>query len=222
MAELERAFLKTETGTQIDCMFNPETFSFTTTNSWKPDDVAGKAPRQNFQGGEPGSFDLDLIFDTTHDGTSVTTHTNQLLALMAIDPDLVDNSDDGGPARPPWVTFHWGQHIATFPAVITNLTVSFTYFSNEGMPLRASVSASLTQYEEDPTWTRQNPTSGTPKPHRTHLVGPGDSLDRLAAKYYGDSTQWRVIADANAIADPLGVRAGTIIKVPQRPTDGAT
>lgn len=221
MAELEKAFLKTETGTQIDCMFNPDTFAFTTANSWSPDKVVGKFPVQNFEGSDSGTFSLDLIFDTTNKGVSVTTHTNKLLALMAVDPDLPENSADGGPARPPWVTFHWGQHIATYPAVITNLTVTFTYFSNEGMPLRAKVGASFTQYRDDPTWTRQNPTSGTPTPHRTHQVGPGDSLDRLAAKYYADSTQWRVIADANGISDPLALRPGTVIRIPQKPAQGS-
>ena len=62
------------------------------------------------------------------------------------------------------------------------------------------------QYEPDANWGPQNPTSGTPKPNRTHQVQVGDTLDRISARYYGDSTQWRAIAGANGIADPFDSR----------------
>ena len=39
---------------------------------------------------------------------------------------------------------------------------------------------SLEQYEPDANWGPQNPTSGTPKPNRTHQVQVGDTLDRIA------------------------------------------
>lgn len=51
---------------------------------------------------------------------------------------------------------------------------------------------------------------------RTYVVQPGDTLFRVAEKYYGDSTQWKKIRDANrARIDPDGrIRAGQIIVVP--------
>lgn len=51
---------------------------------------------------------------------------------------------------------------------------------------------------------------------RTYVVQPGDSLFRIAEKFYGDSTQWKKIRDANRTRiDPDGrVRAGQIISVP--------
>ena len=58
--------------------------------------------------------------------------------------------------RPPWVKFHWGTNIHTFKAIIKNLEVTFTYFSNEGLPLRANVEMSLEQFEPDANWARQN------------------------------------------------------------------
>ena len=53
---------------------------------------------------------------------------------------------------------------------------------------------SLTQFAESAAFGPQNPTSGTPDPHRVHRVQPGETLDRISAKYYGDSTRWRAIA----------------------------
>ena len=51
---------------------------------------------------------------------------------------------------------------------------------------------------------------------RTYVVQPGDSLFRVAEKFYGDSTQWKKIRDANrSRIDPDGrLRAGQIITVP--------
>jgi len=55
--------------------------------------------------------------------------------------------------------------------------------------------------------------SGEP---RTYVVQPGDSLFRVSEKFYGDSTSWKRIRDANRTRiDPDGrIRAGQIIVVP--------
>lgn len=51
---------------------------------------------------------------------------------------------------------------------------------------------------------------------RTYVVQPGDTLFRVAEKFYGDSTLWKRIRDANRTRiDPDGrIRAGQIISVP--------
>jgi len=215
--QLQKAFLKTEKNETIECMFNPDKFGFSMANSWESNRVPGvSSPSMRYAGGQSGTFDLDLVFDTTGTGASVTTHTNKLLKLMEVDETLPSFDASRNTGRPPWVTFHWGLNVHTFKAIITNLKVTFTYFSNEGLPLRASVQANFTQFEPDANWVRQNPTSGTPQPHRTHQVGPGDTLDRIAARYYGDATMWRQIASANGIQDPLAIRPGQIIAIPER------
>jgi len=43
----------------------------------------------------------------------------------------------------------------------------------------------------------------------------GDSLYSLAYGAYGDATQWRVIAEANGIDDPLSVRRGCELTIPR-------
>jgi nucleoid-associated protein YgaU len=52
-----------------------------------------------------------------------------------------------------------------------------------------------------------------------HRVQPGETLDRISAQYYGDATQWRRLAAANAVEDPLGLRPGTLLSVPR--SDGS-
>ena len=214
--QLQKAYLESESGTRIDCMFNPSTFSFATQNRWESDQIPGKnTPTLRYAGGAGGSFSLSLVFDATDDGKSVTVHTNKLLKLMEVDTSLAGYDAAKNNGRPPWVKFHWGTQLHSFKAVITSTNVTFTYFSNEGLPLRANVELALEQYEPDANWGPQNPTSGTPKPQRTHRLSAGDSLDRLAARYYGDATKWRDIARLNSIADPLDLVPGRILAIPE-------
>ncbi len=216
-SQLQKAFLETESGARIDCMFNPSKFSFTTSNRWESDKVPGLAsPSMRYAGGDGGTFDLSLVFDTTGTGAAVTTLTNKLLVLMKVDETLAGYDAARNNGRPAWVKFHWGTEIHTYKAIIKTMSISYTYFASDGKPLRANVDMSLEQFEPDANWARQNPTSGTPHPNRTHQVRVGDTLDRVAAKYYGDSTKWRMIADANGIRDPLAIRPGQLIAIPER------
>ena len=215
---LQKAYLEVEgQEAKLHCMFNPKTFSFSLSNSWKGDGVPGTpTPEVRYKGGSSGSFSLSLIFDTTAEGTSVTEHTGKLLKLMEMDTSLPGYKESESNGRPPWVRFHWGTSIHMFKSVIDSISVTYTYFSSEGMPLRATAELSLKQYEPIANWGSQNPTSGTLKPHRTHQVQVGDSLDRIAARYYGDSTQWRPIAIANSVRDPLDLRPGSLLTIPER------
>jgi nucleoid-associated protein YgaU len=112
------------------------------------------------------------------------------------------------------VTFNWGA-MRSFKSVVTSLSVTFVYFSSTGVPLRARVQMALTQYQPDHAYGRQNPTSGTPRPHKVHRVLPGETLDRIAAQHYGDPTRWRALATANGIDDPLALRPGSLLSIPR-------
>lgn len=216
MPTTQKAYIETERKEQIPCLFNPSEFSLSMANTWSSKPVAGRSvPELTFTGGQSGTLNLNLVFDTTGDGSPVTKYTNKLVGLMKVDAELPGFNRDQNKGRPQHVTFRWGD-IHSFKAVITRLDLTFTYFSSSGVPLRAKASLSLTQIEDDATWGPQNPTSGTPAPHRIHRLQPGETLDRLAARYYGDSTRWRPIAQANAVVDPLGLEPGTLLVIPKQ------
>jgi LysM repeat protein len=211
----QKAFLLPEKGDQIPCLFNPTELSFSRSNSWSAPDMPGKGvPTLNYTGAQSGSMTLRLFFDTTDAGTPVTDYTDQLLTLMEIDTSLPGSDEATNNARPPWVQFHWGS-MHSFKAVVSSASVSLTYFSSQGVPLRADVDLTLTQYEDGKVFGPQNPTSGTPHPHRAHRVQPGETLDRIAATYYGNPTHWRHIADLNGIEDPMALRPGRILAIPK-------
>lgn len=215
MAATEKAFLEIEGGEQVPCLFNPAELALSRSNEWAADVAPGKGvPRLRYAGARSGWLHLDLFFDTTADGTPVTTHTGKIVALMDVDSSLPGADETKSAVRPPYVTFHWGD-LHSFKAVVSDLELTFTYFSSTGVPLRARMSLTLRQYEPSQAFGRQNPTSGTPKPHRVHRVQPGETLDRISAQHYGDSTKWRALAAANAIEDPLALRPGVLLSIPK-------
>ncbi len=214
----EKAFLEIEGGQRVPCMFNPAQLQLSRTNSWSGDSRPGYGvPTLRYTGAGSGTLSLDLFFDTTATGTAVTQHTGKILGLMDVDPSLPGSDPASNNVRPPYVTFHWGD-LHAFKAVITQLELTFTYFSSTGVPLRATMGLQLTQYEESRAFGPQNPTSGTPRPQRVHRVQSGETLDRIAARYYGDATAWRRLAHANSIADPLALRPGTLLSIPRQST----
>lgn len=54
----------------------------------------------------------------------------------------------------------------------------------------------------------------SPVAARTHTVQAGDTLYRLAARYYGDGRLWPRIADANAIGGSSSISAGQVLVIP--------
>jgi len=207
MTSPAKAYLETEDGQQLNCLFNPEELSISRTVTWNPSASVGEnAPQLTFGKGESGTLGFTLEFDTTDTGQAVTSYTSALLKLMDI---------DSSKSRPPWVRFCWGD-LTSFKSVLTSATITFTYFGSDGTPLRAKAVLSLKQYQDDGKYALQNPTSGTRTRDRLHRVLPGETLDRISYTYYGDPTQWRLIAKRNAILDPLRIPPGRLLIVPER------
>jgi nucleoid-associated protein YgaU len=100
---------------------------------------------------------------------------------------------------------------------VERLQIKFTYFASSGMPLRAKADLALKQYKDEGERPLQNPTSYTPTLHTVHRVVHGETLDRIAATHYADATRWRLIAEANAVVDPLAIAPGTLLVIPEVP-----
>ena len=64
--------------------------------------------------------------------------------------------------------------------------------------------------------THVRPTSG----FRAHVVEADDTLDRIAARYLGAASEWRRVAEANGLTDPLAIGAGQLLLIPSEAVDG--
>ena len=62
-----------------------------------------------------------------------------------------------------------------------------------------------------------DPTPAEPLP-RTHIVAPGETLEKLAKKFYGNAEKWRILYAANNAQLSLGrpLKVGMVLEIPER------
>ena len=212
----QQAQLQIEGQDALTCWFNPNQYTVTKATRWSDGrQLSEEFPQREFIGGEPRELSLTLLFDAADtDNDDVAGVTDQLFGMLEVQPDT---ESDKKTARPPTVTFSWGQ-VSSFTAVATQLKVRYTLFDVDGTPLRAVADLNLTQVDKvvgASGGPRQNPTSTGIAGVRLHVTREGDSLQSIAYAMYGDATRWRLIAEANDIDDPLALPRGRTLTVPR-------
>jgi nucleoid-associated protein YgaU len=181
------------------------------------------SPLVQFVRGQTEKLSVDLFFDTTDEGTgvgarSVTELTDPIYSLVKIEP--------AGHA-PPIVTFAWNaafpgadlppaagnQRRNAFRGVVETCRQKFTFFSAEGVPLRATLTLSMREYK---TLDEQLSQLNLSSPDRTHahLTREGETLSGIAGVYYRRPGEWRAIAEENEIDDPRRLEPGILLTVP--------
>jgi nucleoid-associated protein YgaU len=204
--EQEATITSIPDGDVVTCLFRPKEYTFSKTNSWTPGKVVGsEMEKPKFNGGQPKTVKLELIFDTWEAKTDVRDKTGKLWKMMKISPQKTEPSTKVG--EPPYVEFRWGE-FWTFRAVITSITEKFTLFAPEGEPRRSVVSLDLLQAEMEENWPGQNPTSGGRENYAVHIVKEGETIDWIAFVEYGNSNAWRELAAGNRLDDPSRLRPG--------------
>ena len=79
----QKAFLETEDGTKVPCLFNPAQLKITRSNTWAGSALPGRGvTRLRYTGANSGVLRVDLFFDTTDTGTDVSAHTGKIVDLM--------------------------------------------------------------------------------------------------------------------------------------------
>jgi hypothetical protein len=205
-------------GSPITCLFNPKEYSVSKSSQWQKKQNSSSIPNLQYGGGDPRKLTLELFFDATDEKDGdVREITEKLFALLEANKKFKAEKKN----RPPSVEFHWGR-TWTFPAVIDSLTVKYLLFRPDGTPIRATAALTLTQVEKAVAKPSgggnkkgQNPTTRGIPDLRSHVVRDGDTLPSIAFASYGDPTRWRAIAEANGIDDPLALRRGRVLAVPQ-------
>ena len=218
---VQKAKLEVEGKPPIDCLFNPAQYAISKTNGYQVQSIPGVSfGVPQFVGGAPRELTVELLFDVTLSTPakpSVRPITDSLFAMME-----VPNGGSGAGSAPPTVTFRWGAY-ESFKAVATSLDVRFVLFRADGEPVRAWAQMTLLQVASDPrtgggTPAGQNPTTRAAEAGSSCIVSEGDSLPSLAYAAYGDPTVWRTIAKANNINDPLSLRPGRRLAIPEVPS----
>ncbi len=203
----DRAIIKNmTTGDEVTCIYRPKEYAFAKTNAWTPGKAAGASMQPpRFNGGQPMTLELDLLFDTYELKQDVRNTTGTLWKMMKVTEQHKDGHTNR--SEPPIVEFRWGS-FWSFKAVITSISEKFTLFLAQGTPVRSMLHLSLLQAQEEGRYPGQNPTSGGRDGYAVHTVREGETIDWIAFKEYGSSNMWRHLASANSLDDPDRLRGG--------------
>lgn len=197
---------------QVDFLYNPEKFTVDKTANWlqKPEKTAKQGAKAEFTGGTGRSMSVDIFLDAGDENKYNLAKDIELL-FKCCGP--TDKSIQQNAPSPPFVTLGWGKNKEfRFDAVVESVSVEYKMFTPEGLPLRAVAKLKLKEIPKEQAG--QNPTSGALAAFRTHTVIDGDSLASIAYNEYGDPSLWRAVAETNDVDDPLRLRAGTTLLLP--------
>jgi hypothetical protein len=202
-------------GKTFTAAFNPTEYSVERESSFAEVAIPGlDAPVLQYVRGNGDKVSVELFFDVTDlmvDGMVTTgkgvreTYIAPLERLMLQDPKL---------HAPPRVHLAWGSTVIQSCCVATTLAVTYTLFDVTGIPVRATAKMSFRQANSASDQLGQ---MGLQSPDKTNAatVREGDTLPAIAFREYGDAAQWRAIAAANDLANPLALTPGAVLVVPR-------
>ena len=215
LAKLEIMPLKRDLSTVdeagiVKVMYNPREFTIESSTKFERKDIPGlQTPITQFVSGQTQTLSLELFFDTYEAKTDVRLHTAKLTNLLKIHSDL---------HAPPVCRFQWGVPLSLekgvfFQGVFDKITQKFTMFLDSGLPVRATLSVSISEYRSIAEQLRNIKFESSDRT-KVRVLKQGDQLWHLAEQEYGDASQWRLIADANNIENPRLLPVGTDVSLP--------
>ena len=203
---LEKMTIRPEKGMPIKVLFNPNTISISKTAAWhlQPQPETDTSA-SHFTHGQPATLTVELLFDTFEKDRDVRDYTRPIFHLTLI-------QKLGGKDRPPLCRLQWGSFdFEGYRWFLAQLDQRFTLFRSSGMPVRAVLNCSFTQWQDDSLKGKAR--SGLARV-KTQTTASGNSLSGIAGDAYGRPDLWRKPAKANGIVNPRRMLAGTQLFIP--------
>jgi hypothetical protein len=194
--------------------FNPESLKVSFSNQITSGKGSGDqkgTPTRQFVGAGTTKLSLQLWFDVTAPMPPGQTAPKDVRNLTEKVAYFITPKEKTGEQRtPPAVRFSWGSF--RFDGIMESLEESLEFFSSDGIPLRASVSLSLTQqkiieFKFNPTKPGDPIVPGT----RPLTPAPAGSTVQKLADSQGKGLIWQLIAAANKIENPRMLQAGQLL-----------
>jgi hypothetical protein len=187
----------------IPVMFNPPEYRIQKTNQFAEVGIPGLGSSLlQFVKGGAETLSMELFFDTSDLGVDVRVFTELVVSLTSLYAKT---------HAPPNLIFIWGTLI--FPCVLESVTQHFDYFNPIGMPLRARLTVSLKGRDLLEDLLSSIPLESADRTKGV-VVKSGDTLQAIAAEEYDDPRQWKLIAEASNIDNPLTIQPGLALTVP--------
>ena len=188
---------------QIKVHFNPESLDITFTNAVQKG--RKNQPAQATVTETTAKLSMELIFDTTLKGIDVRTETIKIARLMDPAQKTPRKKKAKKKKIPSIVIFQWGT--IWFEGYIDSYKEKIDFFSSEGVPLRATVTISMTQQQRsfDPNekvpYDKESTTKGDIAPYSNapiERIGKNKNMSDMAQKH-GNPSAARHVAAQNGI-----------------------
>lgn len=200
-----------ETSDPVPVQFNPETLKVAYANRSAGGDQRGGSAVQ-FVGSGTTKLSLDLWFDVTAPAPSrPADEADDVRLLTRKVVDFIEPKPTGEEDKfiPPGMRFLWGSFL--FEGVLDSINESLEFFSEEGRPLRAKLTLSLTsqriQFEFNPAFGQAGAGAPASATRPQTPVREGESVQQAAARE-GRQDEWQEIANRNDVDNPRNLPAG--------------
>lgn len=195
-------------GRAVTVQFNPQTLRITYANQNAGGDQAGSRKVTQFVGSGTSKLAVELLFDTSETGEDVRKRVEDVAFFMKV--------KDTKTRVPPGTRFEWGSFI--FRGVVDALGETLEYFSETGVPLRAVVTLNISRQDIEFEYGKaadEGGAAGAAPTQPLETARSDDSMQSLAGRS-GRSGDWKAIAAANDIDDPMRLPPGTLVDVNRR------
>ncbi len=185
---------------------NPESYKADYAISYSKDKALGKiAPELKFS----STNEEKISFEFTIDGTGVVDKLPVPARIHLLKKIVYDYNGSSHEPRP--VKLLWGTLI--FYGRLTAMNINYTLFTPEGLPLRAKINLSFSNYVSPKEEARRANRSSPDLTH-TLVIKDGDTLPLLCDRIYNNSAMYLRIAEENKLSDFRNLKPGTRVHFP--------
>lgn len=219
----------------LQVQFNPASLKVTYSN--QVENGGDNSAALQFVGRGDSKLAIELIFDVSGEDASDRQDVRQITRRVAyfMTPNPTDEAPSGGSDsgsggaeeeqpryKVPGVRFQWGTFL--FDGVMVSMDENLELWSEEGRPLRATVSINLSQPGINFNFRSLNDNQaatdspGTNRPAGTTPMTPapaGANLQGLVANA-GINADWKAVASANGIENPRDLATGGLVNLRAR------
>jgi hypothetical protein len=197
----------------ITFAYNPDAYTDVMEADWQMTKQPGnQGTIPQFKGMKTPTLDVKILLDAFALPKPFQMPSEVIESLKLLVQPTADTIETPNPAAPR-VMFGWGANVIMPIAFVRKVQIQYERFLL-GIPVRATATVTLQGFPAPFPLSGTNPTSGGLATRKTHTVVEGDSLASISYKEYKDAGRWRVLADANGIDDPMRLKVGTVIAVP--------
>lgn len=213
----------TPAGLPFVAMYNPASFSKTNNQELAPKiNSDGTQGPLEFKQSTNESITIEIFLDATGAspgggfvGSALSKASKTLGGVDVLVAAFFATTKLPNPKthQPNFLRIIWGAGLF-FECQLASATVTYKLFGRDGRPLRASISATFTEFATASFLAKIKNFFSTPDLTKTYVVKAGDTLPNLARQEYEDESFYLQIAEANDLKNYRKLTPGQTLIFP--------